>query len=962
MSPKRLLIANRGEVAVRIARAAAELGAHTVAVHSEDDATSRHVVAADEARPLGGRGATAYLDGPRIVAMAREASCDAIHPGYGFLSENAEFARLCEQAGITFVGPTPETLALFGDKARARALAEERGVPLLPGTKGPTTIEQARRFLASLGEGGAVMVKALAGGGGRGIRAVDDPDALPEAFERCASEALAAFGNGALYVEQYIPRARHLEVQILGDGSGAVTHLWDRECTLQRRHQKLVEVAPSAALPDGPRDALLAAALDLASTARYRGLGTFEFLLDADSPPEAPHVAFLEANARLQVEHTVTEEVTGVDLVQAQLRIAAGETLADLGLAPGQVPAPTGCALQVRVHAETMDTSGQVLPSGGTVTVFEPPSGPGVRVDTHAYAGYTLPTSFDALLAKVVVHSRASRVEDVVTKAYRALGELRIEGVATNVPFLQNLLRHPEVVAGRLYTRLVDDHLTELARTEASAHRRRYFTAALPAGGAEAPAAVDGLRGPDGTVPIDAPMQGRVVAVSVREGDAVRAGQQVAVLEAMKMEHVVTAPAAGIVRQVGVAPDDQVRPGQPLSFIEETSAGGARAAEEAAEVDLDHIRPDLAEVRARHAHGYDDNRPEAVAKRRKLGKRTARENVEDLCDPDSFVEYGALAIAAQRSRRSVQDLIERTPADGLITGLGTVNQPLHGEDRSRCMVIAYDYTVLAGTQGFMNHKKLDRVLELAEQRRLPVVLFAEGGGGRPGDTDVPTVAGLDVPSFAKYARLSGLVPRLGIVSGRCFAGNAALAGCSDLLIATRDTTLGMGGPAMIEGGGLGTFAPEEVGPVAIQAPNGVIDLLVDDEAEAVAKAKQLLGYFQGPVGAWEQADQRWLRRAIPENRLRVYDVRSVVTTLADTDSVLELRRDFAPGMITAFVRIGGRPLGLIANDPTHLAGAIDADGADKAARFMQLCDAFDLPILSLCDTPGIMVGPDAERT
>lgn len=310
----------------------------------------------------------------------------------------------------------------------------------------------------------------------------------------------------------------------------------------------------------------------------------------------------------------------------------------------------------------------------------------------------------------------------------------------------------------------------------------------------------------------------------------------------------------------------------------------------------------------------------------------------------------------------MDELVRMSPADGMISGIGTVNGSLYGEDKSRCMVLAYDYTVFAGTQGAMNHKKKDRMFRLAEQYRLPIVFFCEGGGGRPGDSDAMGVAGLDTPSFLAYARLSGLVPRVGITSGRCFAGNAALLGCSDVIIATRNSTIGMGGPAMIEGGGLGVFDPDEVGPVSVMAPNGVIDVLVEDEAEAVAAAKKYLSYFQGPVADWSCEDQRLLRHLIPENRLRIYDIRAVIDALADKGSVLELRREFAPGMVTALVRIEGRPMGLIANNPSYLAGAIDAEGADKAARFMQLCDAFSLPILSLCDTPGFMVGPEAEKT
>ncbi|HJQ83186.1 MAG TPA: carboxyl transferase domain-containing protein, partial [Candidatus Binatia bacterium] len=378
--------------------------------------------------------------------------------------------------------------------------------------------------------------------------------------------------------------------------------------------------------------------------------------------------------------------------------------------------------------------------------------------------------------------------------------------------------------------------------------------------------------------------------------------------------------------------------------------------------DLAHVRPDLAEVERRHAGTEDAARPDAVERRRRTAQRTARENVTDLCDPGTFVEYGPLVIAAQRRRRSVEELIERTPADGLVAGIGRVNGELFDESRSRTVVMAYDYTVLAGTQGLQNHRKKDRLFELAARWRLPVVFFTEGGGGRPGDTDGAGVAGLDCWAFNYWGRLSGLVPLVGVNSGRCFAGNAALLGCCDVVIATANSSIGMGGPAMIEGGGLGVFHPDEVGPMHVQVPNGVVDVAVDDEAEAVRVAKRYLAYFQGPLAAWECADQRALRGLVPENRLRIYDVRAVIATLADSGSVLELRRHFGLGMVTALVRVEGRPVGVVANDPRHLAGAIDRDGADKAARFMQLCDAFDVPLLFLCDTPGMMVGPEAEKT
>jgi acetyl-CoA carboxylase carboxyltransferase component len=378
---------------------------------------------------------------------------------------------------------------------------------------------------------------------------------------------------------------------------------------------------------------------------------------------------------------------------------------------------------------------------------------------------------------------------------------------------------------------------------------------------------------------------------------------------------------------------------------------------------MDPIRPELAEVIERHASGLDERRPEAVARREEKNRRTARANVRDLCDPDRFIEYGALAVAAQRGRRSADDLISRTPADGLIAGIGSVNGSLFGDDSSRCMVMAYDYTVLAGTQGYFNHKKMDRMLKLAHEQRLPLVLFAEGGGGRPGDIDAAgvMVAGLDLSTFGSFASLSGRVPLIGIVSGPCFAGNAALLGCCDVIIATENSNIGMGGPVMIEGGGFGVFRPEEVGPMDVQTRNGVVDIAAADDPEAVAVARQYLSYFQGTTSPWEAADQRVLRGLIPENRRRVYDVRVVIKALADQDSFLELRPLFGPGIITGLIRIEGRPFGLIANNCMHMAGAIEAEGADKAARFMQLCNAHGLPILSLCDTPGFMVGPEIEK-
>ncbi|HEX3087327.1 MAG TPA: carboxyl transferase domain-containing protein, partial [Ilumatobacteraceae bacterium] len=464
-----------------------------------------------------------------------------------------------------------------------------------------------------------------------------------------------------------------------------------------------------------------------------------------------------------------------------------------------------------------------------------------------------------------------------------------------------------------------------------------------------------------GEMRVEAPMQGTIVTVDVAAGDTVRAGQQLMLIESMKMHHAIESPCDGTVVDVLVDAGATVMAGAVVASVQ-PGVVAQQARVEVVDVDPTRVRADLAEVLARHDIGLDEARPDAVARRRAVGRRTARENVADLVDDGSFVEYGPVVIAAQRRRRSVDDLIERTPADGMVGGIGTVNGHLFGGHAAQVVVASYDYTVLAGTQGVLNHRKKDRLFELAESKRLPVVFFTEGGGGRPGDTDQIGVSLLDCWAFFYLGGLSGLVPLVGINAGYCFAGNASLLGCCDVVIATADSNIGMGGPAMIEGGGLGVFDPKEIGPMSIQQFNGVVDIAVADEVEAVAVAKQYLSYFQGPVSEWSCADQLELRGVIPQDRKRAYDVRTVIDTLFDTGSVLELRRDFALGMVTALARVEGHPVGVLANNPGHLAGAIDSDAADKAARFLQLCDAFDIPVVTLVDTPGMMVGPEVEKT
>ncbi len=945
---RRLLIANRGEIALRIIRTATELGLQTVAIYADDDADSPHVHTADEAMGLPGSGPEAYLDQAAVLAAAAKCTADLIHPGYGFLSENAEFARACAAAGHTFVGPDPAALELFGDKSAARRAARAIGVPVLDATDGPSSLDEVRAFFDDHKNG--IVIKAVAGGGGRGMRTVREPAELDDAYRRCAAEARLGFGEPAVFAEAYLDDARHIEVQIVAAHTGRQTRalaLGDRDCSIQRRYQKLIEIAPAQGLSAALRTELHQAAVRLCAHANYRGLATVEFLVTGD------RFVFLESNPRLQVEHTVTEEVTAVDLVAIQLAIADGASFDELELPAGisthgddvvGTPAVArGIAIQTRVNMETLSADGSVLPATGTLSVFSPPSGPGVRVDTYGTVGLSPSPRYDSLLGKVITHVRTASFPAALRKARTALTEFRVEGIRTNIGLLRELLSDHALQSAYVTTGFVDEKLPQLVSASLS---HRYEARLAPV---ELYPGEEALR---------AQLAGTVIEVAP-EGVEIAAGRQVAVLEAMKMQHVLVAPEALRVVRNMVTPGQVVATGDPLAVFTRSGVGGVH--DPAADLDLDRERPDLDEVRQRHLLTRDEGRQAAVDKRHRQQRRTARENIADLVDEGSFVEYGALVLAAQRNRRSEQDLITNTPADGLVAGVATIGADRFGAAAARAVVLSYDYTVLAGTQGMRNHAKTDRVFELAARQRLPVVLFAEGGGGRPGDTDLGNIAGLDVPTFRALGALNGRVPLVSIVSGRCFAGNAALAGACDVIIATPDANIGMGGPAMIEGGGLGEYRPEDIGPIDVQRRNGVVSVVARDEAHAVSVAKTYLSYFQGGVDDWQAPDPRLARHVVPNNRLRAYDVHRAIESVADVGSVLELCPDFGVGVVTALVRVEGAAYGLLANSSHHLGGAIDGEAADKIGDFLQLCESFALPVISLCDTPGFMVGPEAEK-
>ncbi|SPJ28127.1 acetyl-CoA carboxylase family protein [Falsiruegeria mediterranea] len=942
---KKLLIANRGEIAIRIARTAAQMGVSVVTVHTADDARCLHVKHGDQSCELPGAGAAGYMDVDALIRTAVETGCEAVHPGYGLLSERADFARASAEAGLTFVGPDPETLEEMGDKLRARAVAQSLDVPVPLGDGPFATVEEARAFLDKVGD--PIMLKAVQGGGGRGMRRVETSDELASVFEQARAEAASGSGMADIYAEEYLADQRHIEVQVLGDGK-AVTHLWDRDCTLQRRNQKVVELAPAVGLTDDLRGQMIQASLTLARASKLRGVATVEFLVDM----QAGAFRFIETNPRIQVEHTVTEEVTGYDLVELQLRLAAGEVLADIDQHLLTPAAPMGTAIEVRVNTQTLQPDGTVLPVSGTLERFHMPGGQGVRVETHGYANYATNPGFDPMLVKIIVHHRRDDLPGLLQRADRALSETEISGVDTNLGQLRSILAAPEVQKWDVTTRFLDGF------SGAAAQPGRVFDARQ-----DSPKeTVSPIDVPEGCVSVAAPIQALVSDVLVTPGDKVQAGQELMIIEAMKMQHPIVAPQSGRIEELPATKGDTVPVGATLCILR-PDGDTHEAQEHETAIDPDSPRGDLTKLSERVALTLDRARPKAVERRRTRGQATTRENVERLCAGGEFHEYGQLVIAAQRKKLGVEALIKSSPADGIVTGLGTVNAGQFEDAAGQVAILAYDSTVMAGTQGVFGHRKTDRLLEKAAELGLASIFLTEGGGGRPNDDDFAGTmhCALDVKTFTAYAGLRGWGPKIAVNSGFCFAGNAALFGAGDIRIAARNSWIGLGGPAMIEAGGLGRFDPREVGPAPMQAEIGLVDILTEDDTQAVDAARQVLSYFQGATDDWTVADERMLRHLVPEDRKRIYDPRKVVQALADAGSFLELGAQFGVGLITGFLRIEGRPMGVMLNNPHHLGGALDAQASTKGARFMRLCNRFGLPLLSLCDTPGFMVGPDSER-
>jgi acetyl/propionyl-CoA carboxylase alpha subunit/acetyl-CoA carboxylase carboxyltransferase component len=947
-----VLVANRGEIAVRIIRAVHAAGGRAVAIYPADDADALHVRLADEALAIPGAGPAAYLDIEAIVAAAVSARCSALHPGYGFLSESAAFARRCAGAGITFIGPAPQALDLFGDKARARQYALACNVPVLPGTGEATTLEQASAFAV---EHGPVMLKALAGGGGRGLRAVTGPGALPQAFAQAAAEARQAFGRGDLYVEKLLDRPRHIEVQVLGDGTGASVALGERDCSIQRRHQKLVEVAPGPWLGDDLRARIAAAAVRLAAGVSYAGLGTFEFLVDGE------RFWFIEANPRVQVEHTVTEEVTGVDLVAAQLAVAGGSTLATLGLR--DAPAPRGVAIQLRVNAESLGPDGAPVPSTGQLGRFTLPTGPGVRVDTHGYPGYRVSPRYDTLLAKIIVHG--PDLAQATARAATALAETDIAGVATNADLLHGIVSSQAFLAGPWDTGFIAGHLAELR-----AHRRTSrLPGAVPSGdqppGGGAPVSQAATL-PAGAVAVLAPGPGVVIRVDAAAGSVVGAGRPVLVIEAMKMEHVVRAPAGLCIDVLTVQAGDLVEAGALLAYGHPADpadpAGSAPGPGDPADgASLDDWLAEVAEIERRRDEALTMGGPEKVARQHGEGKLDARQRVAALADPGSFAEIGALA-GFTRDDSGGQPAF--TPAN-FIAGTARI-------DGRKVVLGVDDFTLRGGSGDAAIHAKQVFAENYAREMRLPVVRLLDGASGG-GSVKMAVDAGYTYvpvnPAWDAVVDNLSLVPVVAAALGPVVGLGAARLVMSHLSVLVEGQgQLFTAGPPVVLGGTGERLTKEELGGAGVHRANGAVERVVPDEESAFAVVRQFLSYLPGSVfelppasTAADPAGRREERllAVVPRNPRRPYDVDAIFAAIFDDGSVFRYA-GYGGGTVTALARLAGHPVGVIAADPG--AGAtMSAEGALAVTRLADLCQTFHLPLVSLTDQAGVTIGSAAER-
>lgn len=996
---KRVLIANRGEIAIRVARAASALGVESVSVYAPADALSLHTRVTTESRALrtsqvpSSDPVRAYLDIEALIEAAKASRCDSVHPGYGFLSENAGFAKRCLEKGIAFIGPRPETLTLFGDKTKARDLARSLGIPILPGSpQALANTEDAMAVIETIGY--PVMLKAAVGGGGRGTRAVASADEMAAAFARCQSEALAAFGDGSVFVEKLVARPRHIEVQVLADSHGNIVHLYERDCSVQLRNQKVVEIAPAPGLEASLRQRILEDAIRLARAAGYVNAGTVEFLVS----PESGEHFFIECNPRIQVEHTVTEQVTSIDLVESQFRIAAGEPLKALGiLDQAAIEAPRGFAVQARI----------VAGGAGVLTAYKEPTGPGVRVDSCGYLGYAPPPQFDPMFAKLICQSNSTHsFASALDHTLRALDEFHIAGLPTNLRQLRAILSHPAVRAGDARTTLFSEHSDlaastgaqasasgSLALLEQQAMALRGGKAALSRSGAQ-PASAS-LVVPSGEEGVESPMAGAIIELPVEAGAKVEAGATLMIISAMKMETAITAPCAGVV--TAIRPGEigaNVAAGQIIATIAPAKRGGDAASPR--RYGDDTWAPLLADVQALQAIAHrrfapDSNDP-GVVRQRFRGKLTCRERIDLLLDAGSFREIGSLAGFADYDE------------DGRVAGFTPANHVGGwGKIDGRTVVVcADDFTSRGGhADGAIGGKSahLDR---LSIDLRCPSIRLLDGssGGGsiaamvpkqqKAGESSAQESSGAIVAgrprvsgeggSFlpghlgsSMYVSQLSQVPVINLLLGSVVGIGAAKAVLGHFSVMVRDIAqLFVAGPPVVSHAMGYDITKEELGGWHIHCRNGSVDNLAESEQEATSMAKRFLSYLPSsvyeapPVLAPDPTDpidrrEEELFTIIPRKRTMTFDMRRAIRLMADRGSFFEIGPLWGTDQIVGFVRFNGYPMGVVASDCRHInGGALTADGCDKLRRHLDLCDLFHLPLLNLVDNPGFAVGLEHE--
>ena len=989
---KNVLIANRGEIAVRIARAAKTLGINPISTFASADSESLHTKLTEQSIELVGQEndpVSAYLDVQQIINIAKERDCQLIHPGYGFLSENAEFARQCAATGIEFIGPTPEVLELFGDKVRARQLAESLSIPTIPGSEETlNSVESAKKIAKKIGY--PIMLKAASGGGGRGMRAVHSDKELKTAFERCSSEAKSSFGDASLFLEKLIESPRHIEIQILADQKGDTLHLFERDCSVQERNQKVIEIAPAPNLNEKLLDKLYVDAKKLVIEAGYTNAGTVEFLVI----PETNEYYFIECNPRIQVEHTVTEAITGIDLLEAQFRISLGETLKSINLDPKrEMTRPSGFAIQARV----------VSKGNGTLNSYKEPSGPGVRVDSAAYPGLTPPPFFDPLLAKLICRSNSTgSYASAIARTLTCIEEFHIEGLPTNLTVLKAILESEELIGG--------DARTDLMARESTAtkvvHESRspaidLFEKNSPVKGARTKSNLNTIISNQPALDvnpqhqaIECPMAGTVIEFTRKAGDHVKAGDSLLVISAMKMETSVTSPCDGeIVNLQALSEGESVAAGQIVASI---SPQGGNLQESIP--DDQTWRPLLKEVSTlqdiAHNRFSKNTQDPGVLRQRSRNKLTCRERIDLLLDSDSFREVGSLAgFASYDEDGGIADF---TPANH-VGGWGKI-------DQRTAVVCADDFTSRGGhSDGAIGQKSgyLDR---LSMELKVPSIRLLDGssGGGsvasmvpqqkKEGESDAkessgaikagkPRVSGGGgsfLPGHlgsAMFTNQLSTVPVVNMLLGSVVGLGAAKAVLGHFSVMVRDISqLFVAGPPVVSHAMGYDVTKEDLGDWRIHCTNGSVDNLAETEEEAVSMTQRFLSYLPSsvfdvsprqPINSNDPIDRREdeLLTLIPRKRTTTFDVRKAIKLMADKDSFFEIGPLWGTDQVTGFVRFNGYPMGVIASDSRHEnGGALTADGCDKLTRHLDLCDLFHIPILNLVDNPGFAVGIEHEMT